>query len=134
MQEKSLPVFSERLRRSMLQAGVTQARLAHDSKVSKGYISQLLSGNKDCPSEEVLKKLAEVLGISSEWLLGYGPLYDPALGEKARVMKSKELLDRAQQYRDFASRLEMDRQELIELADFYEHWAQSLSEVGGGLD
>lgn len=55
----------------MADSGFKPARLASESAVSKGYLSELLKGNKAAPSFEVVKKFADVLDSSPQWLL-YG--------------------------------------------------------------
>ena len=71
MQEKCSPKFSDRLRLAMAEAGIKAARLAENACISKGYVSGLLSGTKEEPSFEVVKKIAEVLSCSPTFLL-YG--------------------------------------------------------------
>lgn len=53
----------------MTRAGIKQARISEITGISKGYLSELLSGKKPGPSPEAGKKLAEVLGVSPEWLV-----------------------------------------------------------------
>jgi transcriptional regulator with XRE-family HTH domain len=69
VQEKSSLIFSERFSRAIARAGMKQARISEITGISKGYLSELLSGKKPGPSPEAGKKLAEVLGVSPEWLM-----------------------------------------------------------------
>lgn len=113
----------------MVQAGIKQSKLAELAGVSKGYVSELVSGAKKSPSVEASKKFAEILGVSPEWLLtGHAPLYNPDIAEETRIRKGEELKLRAQQCRDLSAQMEKDRKELVEMAELYEEWAQSLLE------
>ena len=55
----------------MAEAGIKASKLAENACISKGYVSGLLSGTKEAPSFEVVKKIAEVLSCSPTFLL-YG--------------------------------------------------------------
>ena len=55
---KPEPVWEQIARRNM-----SQNELARRSKISSGYLSQLISGRKS-PSPEVRKRLQAVLGVS----------------------------------------------------------------------
>ena len=58
---------TDRVRRNIIrirkEKGYTQERLAYESEVSKGYLSEIESGKKS-PTVKTLGKLAETLGIS----------------------------------------------------------------------
>jgi len=69
VQEESSPNFADRFLRAMARAGLKPARIAEMTGISKGYLSELKSGKKAGPSPEAGKKLAEVLGVSPEWLM-----------------------------------------------------------------
>ena len=62
--------FGERLRQLRVNAGLTQPELARDI-TSVSHIS-LIESNKRQPSEEIVTKLANRLGVPVEFLR-YGP-------------------------------------------------------------
>jgi len=50
--------------------GLTQVQLAGKAKVTQAYIAQLESGDKKNPSLDILKRLAQALGVPVTELLG----------------------------------------------------------------
>lgn len=61
--------FGELLRNLRKKAGMTQQELAEKANVSKSVIS--FYEHKDrAPSPEVLKRFAEIFGVSTDFLLG----------------------------------------------------------------
>lgn len=73
-----MSTFDENLRKAMKEKGITQAELSKRTGISKSFISQYLSG-KFKPREDKLTMLAQALGTSKAYLLGY---------ETARVNKT----------------------------------------------
>ena len=64
--------FADRLRRAMAEEGLKQADLIHAAqtrgqRLGKSQVSQYVSG-KVVPRAAALRLLAEVLGVSEEWL------------------------------------------------------------------
>jgi len=62
-------LFSTRLKRRRMEKGLRSKELAEKLSISKPYMSQIEKGLR-VPSEELLIKLAAVLGVSKDWLLG----------------------------------------------------------------
>ena len=62
-------LFSIRLKRRRMEKGLRSKELAEMLSISKPYMSQIEKGLR-LPSDEVLTKLAVVLEISKDWLLG----------------------------------------------------------------
>lgn len=62
--------FPERLNYAMKCAGFNQKTLASLAGVSRGALSQYLSG-KNTPSPEKINKLAAALGVDVDFLFGY---------------------------------------------------------------
>lgn len=60
--------FSERLRKTMQDLGLNQARLCEMTGRSKGSVCQYLSG-KQIPTEETMKDMAVSLGLDPEYFL-----------------------------------------------------------------
>lgn len=62
--------FGARLRRYRQEAGLTMRELAERASISYNYVRSLESGAKGFPATEVVIRLAEVLGVSTDALLG----------------------------------------------------------------
>lgn len=62
--------FSEGLKYAMAQADMSQSALSEKSGCSKAAISQYLSG-KNTPGPAKVKELADALGVSVEYLMGF---------------------------------------------------------------
>lgn len=77
MQDESSLKFAARLALALRQAHMRASRLAENAHVSKGYVSDLLSGKKERPSIDVCVEFAKVLGVSLPWL-AYGEEPDQA--------------------------------------------------------
>jgi len=60
-----------KIKRIMEQRGITQADLAKLTKISASSISDYLTG-KYIPKQDKLAIIAESLGVSPAWLMGYG--------------------------------------------------------------
>lgn len=76
--------FAERLKYAMEQADLKQSALSEQAGISKAAISQYLSG-KNTPNQERIKALADVTGVTFDFLMGYGaaPVTDaPPPGEE----------------------------------------------------
>lgn len=63
--------FAERLKYAMEQANMSQSALSEKAGASKAAISQYLSG-KNTPNQERIKALADVTGVTFDFLMGYG--------------------------------------------------------------
>ncbi len=69
-------VFARRLKLAMIGANITQTELAEKSECSKAAISQYRSGT-NYPGSERLTKLAEVLGVTVDYLTGAEAIAEP---------------------------------------------------------
>jgi len=58
--------FGETLERLMVENGVTYRGLAAKTKLSAGYLNHLVHGNRPVPSNDVVRTLAEALGVEPE--------------------------------------------------------------------
>lgn len=63
--------FAKRLKYAMEQADLKQSALSEQAGISKAAISQYLSG-KNTPNQERIKALADVTGVTFDFLMGYG--------------------------------------------------------------
>ena len=76
--------FAERLKYAMEQADLKQSALSEQAGISKAAISQYLSG-KNTPNQERIKALADVTGVTFDYLMGYEA--PPAKEHKVSVKK-----------------------------------------------
>ena len=63
--------FGPTLERLMAETGVTYRALAAKSKLSAGYLNHLVHGNRPVPSNDIIKKLADTLGVEPEHFREY---------------------------------------------------------------
>lgn len=103
MQEKSSLNFAARLAHALKHSGVKASHLASKAGVSKGYVSELLKGNKQSPSIETCRKFAEVLDVSMVWLFD-GDCYG----------RAKQADDGASLAADLALFPDVSREEILE--------------------
>jgi len=61
--------FAQRLRAARRQAGLSQERLAHQCGLTVGAYRRLEKGTTS-PHAATIYALAQVLGLSADWLLG----------------------------------------------------------------
>jgi transcriptional regulator with XRE-family HTH domain len=63
--------FGPTLERLMDEAGTTYRGLADQTDLSAGYLNHLVHGNRPVPSNAVIERLAEALGVEPEHFLEY---------------------------------------------------------------
>ena len=63
--------FGPTLERLMGESGVTYRGLAAQTKLSAGYLNHLVHGNRPVPSDEIVQKLADALGVEPEHFREY---------------------------------------------------------------
>jgi transcriptional regulator with XRE-family HTH domain len=63
--------FGEAIERLMEETGVTYRGLAAKSGLSAGYLNHLVHGNRPVPSNEVVERLADALGVEPEHFREY---------------------------------------------------------------
>jgi transcriptional regulator with XRE-family HTH domain len=63
--------FGPTLERLMAETGVTYRALAAKTKLSAGYLNHLVHGNRPVPSNDIVKKLADALGVEPEHFREY---------------------------------------------------------------
>lgn len=61
---------ANRIRMALESAGMKQTDLAREAEVDKGSMSHYLKGRYE-PKQDVIFRLAKVLGVSEMWLWGY---------------------------------------------------------------
>ncbi len=63
--------FGPTVERLMGETGATYRSLAHETKLSAGYLNHLVHGNRPVPSNEVVQTLASALGVEPEHFREY---------------------------------------------------------------
>jgi transcriptional regulator with XRE-family HTH domain len=63
--------FGPAVERLMNESGVTYRALASKTGLSAGYLNHLVHGNRPVPSNDVVKTLAEALGVEPEHFREY---------------------------------------------------------------
>lgn len=58
--------FGPTVERLMNETGVTYRALADKTKLSAGYLNHLVHGNRPVPSTDVVRTLAEALGVEAD--------------------------------------------------------------------
>ena len=59
------------LERLMLETGTTYRGLAERADLSAGYLNHIVHGNRPVPSNDVLARIAEALGVEAEHFREY---------------------------------------------------------------
>ncbi|WP_020006097.1 LexA family protein [Salinicoccus albus] len=63
-------LFQERLLQAIKESGLTKAEISKRSGISRGSITDYVKGRYEAKQDKVYQ-LAQVLGVKSEWLMGY---------------------------------------------------------------
>ena len=63
--------FGETVETLMNDVGVTYRELATRTGLSAGYLNHLVHGNRPVPSNDVIKRLSEALGVEAEHFREY---------------------------------------------------------------
>ncbi len=63
--------FGATIERLMDETGVTYRGLAAKTDLSAGYLNHLVHGNRPVPSNDVIERLAEALGVEAEHFREY---------------------------------------------------------------
>jgi transcriptional regulator with XRE-family HTH domain len=63
--------FGETIERLMTENAVTYRALAERTSLSAGYLNHLVHGNRPVPSDDVIRTLAEGLGVEPEHFREY---------------------------------------------------------------
>ncbi|MBR4296105.1 MAG: helix-turn-helix domain-containing protein [Clostridia bacterium] len=101
---------SERLQEAMRIAHMKQADLARATGLSKGGISNYVTGRYE-PKSDIVSKLAKALGVSEMWLWGYDV---PMERQKKKDSPSEaELSEGEQMLLDLFRRVPEDKQALV---------------------
>lgn len=118
------PEFGKYLQQLRLDKGLSIRQLASLSKVSHSYLSQVENGVRGIPSPDVLKKLAQPLGITYEELMQAAGYIEEIIdhGGYAEVL-----------YRDGAGNLVDSTQRIKEMQDIDREWANTAYRVAKEL-
>jgi transcriptional regulator with XRE-family HTH domain len=63
--------FGPTVERLMAETGVTYRGLAEQTGLSAGYLNHLVHGNRPVPSDDVVKRIADALGVEPEHFREY---------------------------------------------------------------
>ena len=63
--------FGATVERLMGETGVTYRALADQTELSAGYLNHLVHGNRPVPSDDVVKRIADALGVEPEHFREY---------------------------------------------------------------
>jgi transcriptional regulator with XRE-family HTH domain len=63
--------FGPTVERLMTETGVTYRALAEQTELSAGYLNHLVHGNRPVPSDDVVQRIAEALGVEPEHFREY---------------------------------------------------------------
>jgi len=63
--------FGPTVEKLMDETGVTYRALADKTKLSAGYLNHLVHGNRQVPSDDVMRTLAKALGVEAEHFREY---------------------------------------------------------------
>ena len=101
---------AERLQEAMQSANMKQADLARATGLSKGGISNYVTGRYE-PKSDIISKLAEALGVSEMWLWGYDVPKERQI--KKNSPTEAELTEGESILLDLFRRVPEDKQELV---------------------
>ena len=94
--------FSKNLKALMIQRNMTQKELCALTGLSASGISQYLSGATGVPKDTTLKKIADALDTSVDYLIGMTPEPDVDVGgfpcKKMRVEDAAKRLGKSEQF------------------------------------
>ena len=84
-------VFKDRLKEKRVEAGLTQAELAKKANVTARTIQNYELGSRKPANMEVIQKIADALGTSTEYLLGSSGAYVVAAREKGGSKAARDI-------------------------------------------
>ena len=67
----SVEPFGPTMERLMEEAGLTYRGLAAKTRLSAGYLNHVVHGNRPVPSNDIIERLAGVLGVEPEHFVEY---------------------------------------------------------------
>jgi len=93
--------FGDRIRKALKLRGMSQADLADSAKVTQSYISQMVNGSKEQPSERLMDSICGILKINKSWLkTGEGPMEsEPTLEEALARLSAEVMMDEPDSFR-----------------------------------
>ena len=85
-------VFKDRLKEKRVEAGLTQAELAKRAGVTARTIQNYELGNRKPANMEVIQKIADALGTTTEYLLGSSGTYVVEAHEKGGSKAARDMM------------------------------------------
>lgn len=99
----------DRLKEAMRTSNIKQADLARLTGISKGGISNYVTGRYE-PKSDIISKLAAALNVSEMWLWGY----DVPMERKSKISPSEPTLTEGEKLLlDLFNRVPEDQQQLV---------------------
>ena len=99
----------DRLKEAMRTSNIKQADLARLTGISKGGISNYVTGRYE-PKSDIISKLATALNVSEMWLWGY----DVPMERKSKISHSEPTLTEGEKLLlDLFNRVPEDQQQLV---------------------
>lgn len=84
-------VFKDKLKEKRLESGLTQAELAKKVGVTTRTIQNYELGNRKPANMEVVQRIAEALGTTTEYLLGSSGIYAVEAHEKGGSKAARDI-------------------------------------------
>lgn len=84
-------VFKERLKEKRLQSGLTQAALAEKAGVTTRTIQNYELGTRKPANMEVIQRIADTLGTTTEYLLGSSGVYVVEAQKKGGAKAARDI-------------------------------------------
>ena len=93
--------FGDRIREALKLRSMSQADLADATKVTQSYISQMVNGSKEQPSQRIMDSICGILKVNAKWLkTGEGPMEsEPTLEEALARLSADVLADEPDSFR-----------------------------------
>ena len=110
-------MFGDRLKELRFKKKMTQRDLAKYLNITQSAVARYESDSGGMPSQDILIKMADLFGVSTDYLLGR----DVNLSEEeAEIMEIRETLRRKPEYRMlFSVTKDATKEEILAVADFF---------------
>lgn len=99
---------ANRIRIALKSAGMRQADLAREADIDKGALSHYLKGRYE-PKQDVIYRMAQVLGVSEMWLWGYDCKKERDENKKEKPTVDDGFSEKRKALIDFAKSLSDDQ-------------------------
>ncbi len=111
--------FPMKLKILRLEQGKTQEEIAQMLGISRGCLANYETGKRQ-PDQEMLKKLAELLGVSVDFLINCSDVRNVTLNEEELKVHTRAN-EKLKEYGDIINLNEVNVVSRIELVDFFQY-------------